>query len=312
MSPGGDSPRAWAWAWPQRPREQPPGDRWRRQNGGTGGTSVRSLTVTACSPVSHSVAVRPLGYGVVSLSLCGPHGVTRCHRHCTVPHAPGPARPRGTARRHRASLLRGVSHGVTITARCSGCHCHGMATGCHTVSLQLPWVVTRSHRQCRAQGMSHRAMSPHGPRVSRSVTVTAIPQRIAQRRCHCMAHGCHPVLLSLHGPRGVTVSPHSAGYPPQPHPCASRGLSPVSLHAPGVRCAPSRPCQPWGQPGDSVPVTGCPRAQREEGPQQIPVTAWHRSLCHRMTSHLGDTVSTCPGDNTEVAKSSEAPGSNQP
>lgn len=194
MSPSGDSPRAWAWSWPQRPREQPPGDRWRRLNGGTGGTSVRSLTVTACSPVSHGVAAWPLGYGVVSLSLRGPHGVTRCHRHCTVPHAPGPARPRGTARRHCASLLRGVSHGVTVTARCSGCHCHGVATGCHTVSLQLPWVVTRSHRQCRAQGMSPRAMSPHGPRVSRSVTVTAVPQRIAQRRCHCMAHGmsqCH-------------------------------------------------------------------------------------------------------------------------
>lgn len=194
----------------------------------------------------------------MSLSLRGPHGVTRCHRHCTVPHAPGPARPRGTARRHCASLLRGVSHGVTVTARCSGCHCHGVATGCHTVSLQLPWVVTRSHRQCRAQGMSPRAMSPHGPRVSRSVTVTAVPQRIAQRRCHCMAHGCHPVLLSLRGPRGVTVSLHSAGYPPQPLPCMACGLSPVSLHAPGVRCAPS-PSLPalgtaWGQrPCDRLP-----------------------------------------------------------
>lgn len=275
VSPCGDSPRAWAWSWPQRPREQPSGTGGVCWAVALHGTSVKSVTVAAWPPVSHGVTAWPLGYGVVSLSLRGPHGVACCHHHCTVPHAPGPARPRGAAQRHRASLLRGVSPGVTVTARCSGCHCHGVATGCHTVSLQLPWVVTRSHRQCPAQGMSRRAMSPHGPRVSRSVTVTAVPQCITQRRCHCMAHGRHPVLLSLRGPRGVTVSLHSAGYPPQPLPCTPRGLSPVSLHAPGVRYAPS-PSLPalgtaWGQ--DSVPVTGCPRAQGEEGPQQIPVTA---------------------------------------
>lgn len=210
-----------------------------------------------------------------------PHGVTAppcsvgCHTASLSPRgAQGvtvTAWPRGATQCHCGS--HGLSHGVTVSAGRRGCHpapCHRMAHGCHAASPSLP---SRS--------------------VSRSVAVTAWPTGVTQCCCHCMAHGvsqCHRTAQDI---------PHSHS-PARPAGCHHCHCTPL-----GCAASRPRPCQPWGQPGDSIPVTGCPRAQREEGPQQIPVTAWHRSLCHRMTSHLGDTVSPCPGDNAEVAESGE-------
>lgn len=153
-----------------------------------------------------------------SLSPCGPCSIT------VSPSPHGPARVAqccSTApRRHRSW----VSHGVTVTARCTGCHCCCLATGCHTVSLQLPWVVTGSQCHCLAHGVSHSAMSLHGPRVSPSVTsppsrsawhsvaVSAWPAGVTQRCCHCMARG---VSRSVTSPRHG----HSPAHPVGCHPC---------------------------------------------------------------------------------------------
>lgn len=128
-------------------------------------------------------------------------------------------------------LLPGVSHGVTVTAQCTGCHCHCEAAGCHAVSLQLPWIVTQSHRQCPVQGLSHNAMSLRGPRG------------VTHCHCHCRPTVHHPVSLSLHGPRGVThchrhctawgaTHRHRAGHSPVPTPAHRIAGTHLSLRTP--------------------------------------------------------------------------------
>lgn len=204
--------------------------------------------------------VSPYGTGVpsvtawpllsqVSLSLHGPR-CHRCHCHCMVPgvwhsvtvtartpghHTVSPwlHSPTRVTRCCRAALLYcgaslllpGVSHGVTVTAQCTGCHCHCGAAGCHALSLQLPWVVAQSHRQCLVHGVSRSAMSLHGP------------WGVTPCHRHCMAWG-----VTHH---------HCAGCSPVPPPCTSRGLSPsVTAHPPQLCHSPSPPAV--GHPGDST------------------------------------------------------------
>lgn len=184
---------------------------------------------------------------VSPVSLHGPQ-CHRCHCHCMVPGvwhsvtatARTPGHHTVSPRLHsptrvtrcccaallycRASLLLpGVSHGVTVTAQCTGCHCHCGAAGCHALSLQLPWVVTQSHRQCLVHGMSRSAMSLHGP------------WGVTQCHRHCMAWG--------------VTHRHCAGCSPVPPPARPVGCHPVSLHTPPAvsQPIPTGRGTPWGQ-----------------------------------------------------------------
>lgn len=168
----------------------------------------------------HSAAAQPCGVTApwchtVSLSLHAARGVTVA------------AWPWGATQCHRGS--HGLSHGVTVTAWCMGCHtapCHCMAHGCHPASR---------HRSPAA----HRTTLPsaRGLRVS-------------------------PSILSLHGLWGVTQC-HSAV--PRPLPCTSCRPSPLLLHGPQPTggCIPVVPnalgnVSPWSRAGPICPPHPCP------------------------------------------------------
>lgn len=177
----------------------------------------------------------------VSLSLHGPRGVatvsvllhTSLGCHTVSPWLHSPTRvTRSCCAALRCCtaplLLPGVSHGVTVTAQCTGCHCHCGAAGCHAVSLQLPWIVTQSHHQSLVLGLSHNAMSLRGP------------QGVTHCHCHCRPTVYHPLSPSLHGPRGVTHCHRHCTAWGATHRHNARS-SPVALPAPTCHCAPS-PC----------------------------------------------------------------------
>lgn len=207
-----------------------------------------SVTVTARTPGHHTVSPR----------LHSPTRVTRC---CCA-----------ALLYCRASLLLpGVSHGVTVTAQCTGCHCHCGAAGCHALSLQLPWVVTQSHRQCLVHGMSRSAMSLHGP------------WGVTQCHRHCMAWG--------------VTHRHCAGCSPVPPPARPVGCHPVSLHTP-PSCVTAHPHRPWDTLGTAQQV---PAAQVPGGTQP-----WARPLrppsagsCCQPSSHFPSLTSRShqPGSN---------------
>lgn len=161
-------------------------------------------------------------------------------------------------------LLPGVSHGVTVTAQCTGCHCNCGAAGCHAVSLRLPWIVIQSHRQCLVLGLSHNAMSLRGPRG------------VTHCHCHCRPTVHHPVCLSLHGPWGVThCHCHCTAWGTTHHQCAGHSPVPPPAHPiAGIHlslCS-SSVSHPWGTPATAQLI---PAAQIPATPTPCPPGGTH-------------------------------------
>lgn len=213
-----------------------------------------------------------LGCDTVSLSLHGPWGITQCHRGCTVPLVSHSAavQPCSIAQRHCCSLgchmvslsprsaqgvtvtaglpgarqchcsSCGLSHGVTVSARCMGCH----IVLCH----------------CMAHGVSPSVTITAWPGVSHTVTAQDTPQcrplRIpwAVTQCRCAPPGClTPRPHRLWGTPGTAQRVPAAQVPATPNPTSPWGDTSRSPSPPPTQ--PGRTLLPGEQP---FPITHQP------------------------------------------------------
>lgn len=146
--------------------------------------------------------------------------------------------PPGATQCHCSS--RGLSHRVTVSARCRGCHtmlCHCVAHGVSPTVTAGPQCITQCHCHCMAHGVSPTVTVTAQPGVPHTVTVQDTPQcqplhtASPAPTCHC---ALLPVTSCPHRPWGTPATAQlvpAAQIPPTPTPCVP-GDAEITGHVP--------------------------------------------------------------------------------